>query len=346
LEQKINLHGRKMDKIIVIGGGSWGTAFANYLTINYDKVHIWIREPEIIESIQTKRENHIFLPGTQLSPKLIPVSDLEEGVKNTKIVVFAVPSKFIRKTFVQLKDLLEDKILVNLSKGFESSSLKTISQLAAEILGPDILENWITISGPSFAKELAQNFPTAVVACSKTQKLSEKIQKYFSSKTLRIYSSTDLIGVEVSGSMKNVIAIASGLIHGCKYGYNTTASLVTRASVEISRFGVSLGAKRETFWGLAGIGDLMLTCFGPLSRNFQLGERIAKGESLEDIERTSVMVAEGVETTKAIHQLSKIKQIEMPITQEVYEIIFNNKNIYEALKDLMQRSLKIEWNLN
>jgi glycerol-3-phosphate dehydrogenase (NAD(P)+) len=185
-----------------------------------------------------------------------------------------------------------------------------------------------------------------VVASSKNQEILEKIQKDFSSDILRIYRTDDLIGIEVAGSMKNVIAIASGIIKGCGFGYNTTASLVTRASVEISRFGIKLGARPETFWGLAGIGDLMLTCFGPLSRNFQLGERIAKGETLEQIEKTSVMVAEGVETTKAIKQLSDRLGIEMPISNQVYRILFNHKNPLEALKELMKRSLKTEWNSN
>ncbi|MCP5051039.1 MAG: NAD(P)H-dependent glycerol-3-phosphate dehydrogenase, partial [bacterium] len=185
---------------------------------------------------------------------------------------------------------------------------------------------WITISGPSFARELAANYPTVVVASSGNPEILENIQKEFSSSILRIYRTDDLRGIEVAGSIKNVMAIASGIVSGCGYGYNTTASLVTRASVEISRFGLKLGARRETFWGLAGIGDLMLTCFGPLSRNFQLGERIAKGETLEYIEKSSAMVAEGVETTKAVKRLSDKLEIEMPISNEVYHILFNKKD--------------------
>jgi glycerol-3-phosphate dehydrogenase (NAD(P)+) len=331
----------------MIGGGSWGTAFANYLaSAKNHPIKIWLREPEIIESIKTNHENHVFLPGIKLSPNLIPTADLENEVKDADIIILAVPSKFIRNTFNQLKGLVENKLIVDLSKGFESTSLKTISQLAMEILGEDIIRQWITISGPSFARELAANHPTVVVASSKNPEILERIQTDFSSDILRIYRTDDLIGIEVAGSMKNVIAIASGIIKGCGFGYNTTASLVTRASVEISRFGIKLGARPETFWGLAGIGDLMLTCFGPLSRNFQLGERIAKGETLEQIEKSSVMVAEGVETTKAVKQLSDRMNIEMPISHQVYRILFNQKNPLEALKELMKRSLKSEWNLN
>lgn len=336
-----------MDKILVIGGGSWGTAFANYLaSTKQQKVKIWMREPEARESIRSQHENILFLPGIKLSPYLEPVTDLVEETKAADIVILAVPSKFIRYTFLELKGILETKVIINLSKGFESTSLKTISQLAVEIVGPDILKQWVTISGPSFARELAENHPTVVVACSKDEDILKHIQTDFSSDILRVYRTEDLIGIETAGSMKNVMAIASGIVRGTGFGYNTTASLVTRASMEISRFGIKLGARPETFWGLAGIGDLMLTCFGPLSRNFQLGERIAKGETLEQIEQSTRTVAEGVETTKAIKQLSEKIGIEMPISNEVYEILFNKKVPIEALKGLMKRSLKIEWNIN
>jgi glycerol-3-phosphate dehydrogenase (NAD(P)+) len=336
-----------MYKILVIGGGSWGTAFANYLAlIKRDTVKIWMREPEIIESIKSNHENNIFLPGIKLSPYLMPVSDLITETKAADIVIFAVPSKYIRNTFKELKGIVENKLIVNLSKGFEATSLKTISRLAVDVLGTGIIQQWVTISGPSFARELAANHPTVVVASSKNQEILKKIQNDFSSDILRIYRTDDLTGIEVAGSIKNVMAIASGIVRGTGYGYNTTASLVTRASMEILRFGIKLGARKETFWGLAGIGDLMLTCFGTLSRNFQLGERVAKGETLEQIEKSTAMVAEGVETTKAIKQLSDKMGIEMPISNEVYEILFNHKEPIKALKGLMKRSLKIEWNLS
>ncbi len=336
-----------LDKIIVIGGGSWGTSVANYLaSVKKQTIKIWMRESEIIESIKTKRENHIFLPGFQLSPHLIPVSDLKAEAEAADIIIFAVPSKYIRYTFKELKGIIESKIIVNLSKGFEASSLKTISQLASEVLGDAILDRWVTISGPSFARELAANHPTAVAAGSHNPETLRRIQEEFSSDILRIYRTDDLKGLEVAGSMKNVMAIASGIVAGCGYGYNTTATLVTRASMEISRFGLKLGARRETFWGLAGIGDLMLTCFGTLSRNYQLGVRIAKGESLQQIEESSAMVAEGVETTKAVKVLAEKKEIEMPISNAVYQILFKNKIPGEALRELMKRSLKIEWNIN
>jgi len=335
-----------LNNILVIGGGSWGTSFANYLAIQGNNVKLWIREKEVIESINKHKVNSLFLPEIILSSNLKPVSSLIDEVKKSDIIIFAVPSKFIRKSFESLKGHLSGKTIISLSKGFESSSLKTISQIAVDVFGKEILEKWITISGPSFAKELAKNFPTAVVAASGNPAILNSIQKKFSSSTLRIYSSDDLIGTEVAGSMKNIMAIASGIINGLGLGYNTTASLVTRAVMEISRIGLRLGANQETFWGLAGIGDLMLTSFGSLSRNFQLGIKIAKGETLEEIEKKNITIAEGVETTKAIKSLSKKLDIEMPISTKIYEILFEDKDPAIALKDLMKRRLQIEWNLD
>jgi len=218
-----------MDKIVVIGGGSWGTAFANYLAVlgkGERKIKIWMREKEVIAAMQSTGENPVFLPGIKLSPHLIPVPDLQEEVDAADIVIFAVPSKFIRQTFKDLKGIIENKLIVNLSKGFESSSLKTISQLAVDVLGNGILDRWVTISGPSFARELAANHPTVVVSSSGNPEILKKIQENFSSDILRIYRTGDLTGIEVAGSMKNVIAIASGIVKGCGYGYNTTASLI------------------------------------------------------------------------------------------------------------------------
>jgi glycerol-3-phosphate dehydrogenase (NAD(P)+) len=337
-------------KLLVIGGGSWGTAFANYLASSKEppgrEVKIWVREKEVLDAIRFTHENPVFLRGIKLSQWLKPVHKLKREAAAADILIFAVPSKFIRHTFKELRGLVKNKKLINLSKGIESTSLKTISQLAEEEFGPGILDQWVTISGPSFARELASNHPTVVAAGSRYPVLLEHIQEDFSSDILRIYSCDDLRGIEVGGSVKNVMAIASGIVNGCGYGYNTTASLVTRAGMEIMRFGLKLGARQETFWGLAGIGDLMLTCFGPLSRNFQLGRRIARGETLDQIEASTAMVAEGVETTKAVKQLSAHMDIEMPITNEVYEILFNNKNPHQALKELMKRRLKPEWNIN
>lgn len=335
-----------MEKILTIGGGSWGTSFSNYLTRQVPKVNIWIREPEVISSIREKKENELFLPKIELSENLIPVSDLKKNIYEAEIIILAVPSKFMRSVLEGIREDIKDKVIVNLSKGFESDSLKTISQIAVDVLGDEVLNRWVTVSGPSFARELALNHPTAVSAVSSNNEILREIQKLFSSDVLRMYRSEDLIGVEVAGSMKNVMAIASGIISGLGLGYNSIAAMITRAIMEITRFGLKLGAKQTTFWGLAGIGDLMLTSFGPLSRNYQLGVKIAKGESLSDIENSSKMVVEGVETTKAIKKLSEEIGLEMPITDKVFEILFEGKEPKSAIKELMTRSLKSEWNIN
>ena len=221
-----------------------------------------------------------------------------------------------------------------------------MSEVAVEVFGPDIAPRWITLSGPSFARELACQHPTAVVAAAANKDLLKKIQSSFSSAVLRIYRTDDLKGLEVAGSVKNVMAIAAGMSNGLGYGFNTTAALVTRANMEISRLGHRLGARMETFWGLGGIGDLMLTCFGSLSRNYQLGRKIALGTSLATAEGSTPMVAEGVETTKAVRSLAMDMDIEMPISQGVYEVLFAGQDVKHVLSELMQRSLKDEWNIN
>ncbi len=343
---KFDDYGAKMNKLLTIGGGSWGTAFSHYLTQKINPVKIWIREKEVIATINEKHENELFLPNIKLSEALVPVSDLKNNIIDSDIIILAIPSKYMRFVLSDIKNEIADKIIVNLSKGFEADSLKTISQIASDVLGEDILNKWVTISGPSFARELATNHPTAVSAVSSNNDILQEIQELFSSDILRLYRSDDLIGVEVAGSMKNVMAIAAGIISGLGFGYNSVAAMITRAIMEITRFGLKLGAKQTTFWGLAGIGDLMLTSFGPLSRNYQLGVKIAKGESLEDIENSSKMVVEGVETTKAIKRLSEQIGIEMPITNKVYEVLFDKKAPIIAIKELMRRSLKTEWNIN
>jgi len=334
---------KRKDKVLVVGAGSWGTAFGQYLTSCFHQVKIWVREASVYRSIQKDHLNREFLPGHPLSPRLVPVTDLSSSVGESDILLLAVPSKFMRSTLGQISPAgLEKKIIVNLSKGFESGTNLPISRIAAQTWGEKILDQWITLSGPSFAAELAAGAPTAVVIASSRRTLTEKIQRCFSSATLRIYLSSDLKGVEIGGSLKNTIAIAAGMVRGLGFGYNTTATLVTRGIVEISRFGQKMGAAPETFWGLAGIGDLMLTSFGSLSRNFQLGEKLGRGLGLQKILAGARTVAEGIETTRAIHQLSGKLSIDMPITRQVYEILFEGKSPEKAIGQLMTRKLKSE----
>ncbi len=285
-----------MASVLVVGGGSWGTAFADYLARCGMRTSLWAREEEVLAAIRSDRENRLFLPGVRLDDRLDVSSDLEGEAGRAGTWVLAVPSKFMRAVLERLRGSRGgEPVLVNLSKGFEADSLKTMSQVA------------------------------------------------FSSPTLRVYRSADLRGLEVAGALKNVMAIASGMISGLGFGYNTTASMVARANMEISRLGVRLGARPETFWGLAGIGDLMLTCFGTLSRNFQLGRRIALGETLAAAERSTPMVAEGVETAKAVHRLAEQLGIEMPIAGAVHRVLFEGQDAAAAVSGLMTRSLKSEW---
>jgi len=336
-----------MDNILVVGGGSWGTAFADYLARLGKKVKLWVREKEVIAAIRSQRENTVFLPGVALAAELEPVADLEAEAARADTLILAVPSKFARAIMRRIQEARpEGQALINLSKGFESDSLKTMSEVAAEVFGPGIAARWSTLSGPSFARELAGQHPTAVVAASANDALLKKIQSGFSSAVLRIYRSDDLKGLEVAGSLKNVMAIAAGMINGLGYGANTTAALVTRANVEISRLGLKLGGRAETFWGLGGIGDLMLTCFSSLSRNFQLGRKIALGATLAAAEGSTPMVAEGVETTKAAKHLARTLAIDMPISQGVYQVLFAGQDARRIIRELMQRSLKNEWNIN
>lgn len=333
-----------MSKILVVGGGSWGTAFADYLARGGREVALWAREEEVLAAIRSDRENRIFLPGVKLAPDLGVAPDLEGTAAAAATLVLAVPSKYMRSVLLRLAPgLRPGQALVSLSKGFESDSLKTMSQVAGDVFGPGVARQWLALSGPSFARELAAGHPTAVAVASENAELLARVQEEFSSKVLRVYRSDDLRGLEVAGALKNVMAIASGMISGMGYGFNTTASMVTRANAEISRLGVRLGGRGETFWGLAGIGDLMLTCFGTLSRNFQLGRRIALGETLQAVERSTPMVAEGVETTKAVGRLAEQLQIDMPISRQVHRVLFEGKEPAAAVGELMTRSLKSEW---
>jgi len=331
-----------MKQALVLGAGSWGTAMADYLARQGLLVHLWVREDALREEMMSQRENTTFLPGIPLHEAVRPTACWQEHLEQTDLLFTAVPSQFIRPFFRGLAHTEYAGPIINLSKGFEASSTLTLSQVARAEMGDAIMDRWATLSGPSFARELALGHPTAVVLAGTSEAMLTPVQERLSSATLRLYRSEDVTGTEVAGSLKNVMALAAGMVVGCGFGSNTTASLVTRATVEITRLGLALGARRETFSGLAGIGDLMLTCFGSLSRNHQLGRKLAQGLSLSEALAQSPMVVEGVETTRAVHKLAREKEIEMPIAQEVYRILFQQKAPRRALSDLMGRSLKSE----
>lgn len=330
----------------VIGGGSWGSAFAIHLGRLNIETKLWIREPDVYEETVRYKENKTFLPGAVFPPTVTFFNDLEGTISSSEVVFIAVPSRFCRETYKKLAPLLSSKhIVVSLTKGIEEDSLKRMSEVQEEVFSPYLKPRIVALSGPSFAREVAESHPTAVVVASKDMNLAKKIQNFVSSLYFRAYSSEDILGVEFAGALKNIIAIATGISDGLQYGSNSMAGLVTRGLAEMMRLGIKLGARMETFAGLAGIGDLVLTCTGKLSRNRYVGYELGKGKNLDKIVSSMKMIAEGISTTFSAHQLAVREHIEMPICEQVYQILYQKKNPRTALKDLMSRELKDEYKL-
>lgn len=332
-----------MMKSAVIGGGSWGSAFAVHLGRKNIPTRLWIREKDVFEETRKYRENKAFLPGTVFPSQVDFCLHLEEAVQGAEAVFIAVPSEFCRKMYQRLKPLLsQDHIIISLTKGIENKSLKRMSELLLEIMGPGFSPRIAVLSGPSFAREVAESHPTAVVVASEDKSLSQSIQRLVSNPFFRAYSSEDVTGVELAASVKNVMAIAAGISDGLEFGLNSMAALITRGIAELTRLGKTMGARPGTFAGLAGTGDLVLTCTGKLSRNRYVGYEIGKGKSLEDVLSGMKMVAEGVTTTRSIHELAEKMNIEMPICEQVYRVLYRQKDPRQALQELMTRELKEE----
>ncbi|MDM8538143.1 NAD(P)H-dependent glycerol-3-phosphate dehydrogenase [Desulfobacterales bacterium HSG17] len=330
-------------KIGVVGGGSWGTALANLLAEKSCKIDFWVFEENVKNQIKSDRENKMFLPGFKLSENLMPSNDLAKVVFGKDMVLIVVPSHVMRHVSGQMAPHISgDIVLVSASKGIENKTHLTMSGILAQTL-PQVSENKLAVlSGPSFAKEVVQKVPTVVTAASKDSNTADFVQQVFSTPEFRVYSSDDIIGVELGGSVKNVIAIAAGMIDGLGLGLNTRAALITRGLAEMRRLGLALGANPRTFTGSAGIGDLVLTCTGDLSRNHTLGKKIGEGKTLKDILSEMHMVAEGVKTAKSVYNLSKKLGVEMPISHEIYHILYEDVSPKEALQRLMTRDLKQE----
>jgi glycerol-3-phosphate dehydrogenase (NAD(P)+) len=327
----------------VIGGGSWGSAFSIHLGRKGIETKLWIREPEIYDAACIHRENKTFLPGVLFPRSVSFHNDLKPALKDTDIVFIAVPSEYCREMYGEISSFLtKNQIIVSLTKGIEYKSLKRMSELMQEIFDPEIASKIAVLSGPSFAREVSESHPTAVVAASRESTVSRTIQTFLSSGFFRVYTSNDVLGVELAGALKNIIAISAGISDGLGYGRNTLAALITRGIAEITRLGIKMGAKPDTFSGLAGIGDLVLTCTGKLSRNRYVGFELGKGGSIQSILKKMKMVAEGVTTTLSARRLAEEYEIEMPICEQMYEILYKNKDPRQALKDLMTRKLKEE----
>jgi len=330
-------------KIAVVGAGAWGTALAIILSQkipSHNNILLWCFEKETVDEIEMNRTNTDFLSDVDIPQNIIPVSDFSE-IRNADIIVNAVPTQFISTVYSQINFSLENKIIVNAAKGIEKNTLKRISEIFNEKYGVKS-ENYAVISGPSHAKEVAKGTPTAVLTASVNIELAKSIRELFSTKTFRVYSATDVIGCELGGALKNVIAIAAGIVDGLKLGDNTKAALITRGLAEIARLGIAIGANSHTFSGLSGLGDLIVTCDSEQSRNRKVGELIAKGMSLQEIKPLNKSVAEGIDTTEATTQLAEKMKIEMPITEQIYDILYKNVNLKECINNLMERANKDE----
>ena len=332
-----------MMKIGIVGAGGWGTALANLLAEKGYQPQLWCYEPELVEKIKSERENSYYLPGIKLSEKIFPSSDLEEVVSGKELVILVVPSQYFRSVFEKAVPYLDkETILVSATKGIETDTLKTMSQVMIE-LAPEYASRIAVISGPSFAREVAQKVITAITCASHEPEIAQIVQHTLSTDYFRVYSSVDIIGVELGGASKNVIAIASGICDGMGLGLNTRAAIITRGLAEITRLGIKMGANPMTFAGLAGIGDLVLTCTGNLSRNYMVGYKIGQGKSLEEILSEMKMVAEGVKNAESIYRLSQKLDVEMPITEQVYLVLYADKSPKLAASALMGRKLKEEF---
>jgi len=327
-------------KIAVIGSGSWGTAVAHVLADAKHDVTIWGRDAATVEAIQTKHENPKYLKGLALSPSLKASTDLSKTIREAEWVVCSIPTQLIRKVFAPIAGEMQGKPIINTSKGIEGGTHATVSEIFAEVAPKS---PYVILSGPSFAQEVVQRLPTLVTLASKNEAILKAVQEAFSTSYFRAYRSSDVIGVELAGALKNVVAIASGMVAGLKLGYNSQAAIINRGIAEITRMGIKRGADPMTFLGLAGMGDLILTCTGPLSRNRRVGVSLGEGKKLPDIQRELGGVAEGVYTAQSAFELAQRNNVEMPITEQVFQILYLNGTPQEALTQLMSRGLKEEW---
>jgi len=330
-------------KITVLGAGSWGTTLAILLASKRHEVRLWAHRPEFARALEADRENKRYLKGVLFPENLHVVENLHEAVRQAEMIVTAVPSHALRETAAAFADLsLSGKVIVNVAKGIERHTGKRMSEVLLEVLPRIAPEQIAVLYGPSHAEEVARQQPTTVVVCSVSEATARLVQEAFHTSEFRVYVNTDLIGVEIAGSVKNVIAIAAGISDGLGFGDNAKAAIITRGLAEISRLSSKLGADPLTMSGLSGIGDLVVTCLSQHSRNRYVGEQIGKGRTLDDILGEMSMVAEGVLTSKAVLELANGLGVDMPITRAVYEMLFENKPAQQAILDLMEREPKPE----
>ncbi|MGA7414039.1 MAG: NAD(P)H-dependent glycerol-3-phosphate dehydrogenase [Bryobacteraceae bacterium] len=332
-----------LSQLTILGAGSWGTALAIVLAPRFDTVRLWARRQEQAEKLQTERQNQLYLPGFRFPENVRVGADLAEALRGAAIVLLVTPSTHIRELAFQiLPHSRPETIFVSATKGIEEGTFLRMSQVIGEVLSVRIAANVAVLSGPTFAREVAAGEPAAVVVASETPAVAAHVQRAFSGRSLRAYTSQDVTGVEIGGALKNVIAIGAGICEGLGLGSNTRAALVTRGLAEITRLAVALGGEARTLAGLAGLGDLVLTTTGDLSRNRTLGLRLGRGESLETIISSTRMVAEGVTTCRAARDLAEKCGVKLPITEEMYRILYEGKDLRHALLALMERPLTQE----
>jgi glycerol-3-phosphate dehydrogenase (NAD(P)+) len=330
------------ERIGVIGAGSWGTTLANLLA-ERDFVDLWVFEEDLCRDMARERENKIFLPGVRLADGIRLTHSLEEAFTGKDILVCVLPSHAVREIFCGARPYIQDNaLIVSATKGLEDRSHRTVSQVVREIIGNSRKAEIACLSGPSFAKEVSRKLPTAVAVAGTNPEAVRKARDLFSRPYFRVYTNPDLMGVELGGTIKNVMAIAAGAADGLGFGHSSRAALITRGLAEMTRVGVKMGAEARTFSGLAGLGDLVLTCTGDLSRNRSLGLELGKGRPLPAILGEMRMVAEGLRTTKALWELAKQLEVEMPITEKVHGILYEGKDPREAVAELMSRQPRSE----
>lgn len=331
-----------MEKISVFGAGSWGTALSYVLAQNGHDVLLWTHRSEQAEEIN-QHTNNRYLKNIQLPKNLKATSDLKSAIDHSAVFVIAVPTKAVREVCAAMTaDLNKKTLFVHVSKGIEPDSLKRISEMIREEIPEQWLEDVVVLSGPSHAEEVVLEQPTTVTAACENQASAEKVQDLFMNQYFRVYTNTDVIGVEIGGALKNIIALAVGITDGLGYGDNAKAALITRGLAEIARLGVKMGATPLTFSGLSGVGDLIVTCTSPHSRNWRAGNMLGKGKTIDQVLDDMGMVVEGIRTTKAAHQLSKAFDVPMPITDALYAVLFEGKSTKDAVELLMGRMKKNE----
>lgn len=332
-----------VERIAVIGGGSWGTALADLLARNGNDTILWAYEKSLADEMSKTRVNSVYMSGVTLHESLRITSSLEEALTERTMVLLVTPVQVMRSVLSQAAGLIgSDTIIVNASKGIELDTLKTVSQICCEIMGDEIISRYVALSGPTFAREVAERLPTLILAASSNENCAARVQAAISNPSFRAYTNSDYIGAELGGAIKNVIAIAAGICDGLGFGHNARAALITRGLAEMNRLGLAMGADAHTFAGLAGMGDLVLTCTGDLSRNRTVGYKLGQGMRLSAILAEMKMVAEGVKSAESIYRLSCKLGVDMPIVAKVFQILHEDKPAREAVTELMARALKAE----